>query len=319
MLQPIMSIDKTIGFIGAGNMAEAMIRGLLRGGDFAIAQIAASGPREERMRELRDAFGIYATVDNRVPAASEIVVLCVKPQILSRVLDEVGSTISPDALVISIAAGVPVAAISPKLAAGTRVVRAMPNTPALVDAAATAIARGEYARESDIEDAKRIFDAIGTTVVLDESLMDAVTGLSGSGPAYVFRILEALSDAGVKVGSLEAFRDVPGERPRGRARAVPLRGTARDRRKRHPRLPPASRILREDLSPGRQAGSRRLGPSRWRGLLRVPDRRRNHNQQDGQGDPQDRSLGGRAHPETDGRDHPDGRLQRRSRTLPGAR
>ena len=195
-----MSIDKTIGFIGAGNMAEAMIRGLLRGGDFAIAQIAASGPREERMRELRDAFGIYATVDNRVPAASEIVVLSVKPQILSRVLDEVGSTISPDALVISIAAGVPVAAISTKLAAGTRVVRAMPNTPALVDAAATAIARGEYARESDIEDAKRIFDAIGTTVVLDESLMDAVTGLSGSGPAYVFLILEALSDAGVKVG-----------------------------------------------------------------------------------------------------------------------
>src|SRR5450432_970563 len=196
----IMSNDKTIGFIGAGNMAEAMIRGLLRGGDFAIAQIAASGPRDERMRELRDTYGIYATTDNKVPAASEIVVLSVKPQILSRVLDDVGSTISPDALVISIAAGVPVAAIQARLATGTRVVRAMPNTPALVDAAATAIARGEFARESDLEDAKRIFDAIGTTVVLDESLMDAVTGLSGSGPAYVFLILEALSDAGVKVG-----------------------------------------------------------------------------------------------------------------------
>ena len=195
-----MSIDKTIGFIGAGNMAEAMIRGLLRGGDFAIAQIAASGPREDRMRELRETYGIYATTDNKVPAASEIVVLSVKPQILARVLDEVGGTISPEALVISIAAGVPVAAIQTRLADGTRVVRAMPNTPALVDAAATAIARGEYARESDLEDARRIFDAIGTTVVLDESLMDAVTGLSGSGPAYVFLILEALSDAGVKVG-----------------------------------------------------------------------------------------------------------------------
>lgn len=199
-MPPVMSNDKTIGFIGAGNMAEAMIRGLLRGGDFAIAQIAASGPREERMRELRDAYGIYATTDNKVPAASEIVVLSVKPQILARVLDDVGSTISPDALVISIAAGVPVAAIQARLATGTRVVRAMPNTPALVDAAATAIARGEFARESDLEDARRIFDAIGTTVVLDESLMDAVTGLSGSGPAYVFLILEALSDAGVKVG-----------------------------------------------------------------------------------------------------------------------
>ncbi len=195
-----MPIDKTIGFIGAGNMAEAMIRGLLRGGDFAIAQIAASGPREERMSELRDRYGIYATIDNKVPAASEIVVLSVKPQILSRVLDEVGSTVSPEALVISIAAGVPVAAIQSRLATGTRVVRAMPNTPALVDAAATAIARGEYAREQDLEDAKRIFDAIGMTVVLDESLLDAVTGLSGSGPAYVFLILEALSDAGVKVG-----------------------------------------------------------------------------------------------------------------------
>lgn len=195
-----MPIDKTIGFIGAGNMAEAMIKGLLRGGDFAIAQIAASGPRDERMRELRDTYGIYATVDNKVPAASEIVVLSVKPQILSRVLDEVGSTISPDALVISIAAGVPVAAIQARLAAGTRVVRAMPNTPALVDAAATAIARGEFARESDLDDARRIFDAVGLTVVLEEAQLDAVTGLSGSGPAYVFLIIEALSDAGVKVG-----------------------------------------------------------------------------------------------------------------------
>lgn len=195
-----MSNDRTIGFIGAGNMAEAMIRGLLRGGDFAIAQIAASGPREERMRELRDTYGIYATTDNKVPAASEIVVLSVKPQILSRVLDEVATTISPEALVISIAAGIPVAAIQQRLAKGARVVRAMPNTPALVDAAATALASGAFARESDLDDAKRIFDAIGTTVILDEYQMDAVTGLSGSGPAYVFLILEALSDAGVKVG-----------------------------------------------------------------------------------------------------------------------
>ena len=127
-------------------------------------------------------------------------VLSVKPQIFAKVLDEVASTISPDALVISIAAGIPVAAIQQRLAAGTRVVRAMPNTPALVDAAATAIAKGEYAHEADLEEARRIFDAVGMTVILDEYQMDAVTGLSGSGPAYVFLILEALSDAGVKVG-----------------------------------------------------------------------------------------------------------------------
>jgi pyrroline-5-carboxylate reductase len=191
---------KVISFIGAGNMAEAMIRGLLHGEVFAPKQVTASCPREERRGELAGKFGINMTASNREAAAADIVVLSVKPQILSRVLDEIGDAIPADALVISIAAGVPVAAIQSRLAAGTRVVRAMPNTPALVDAAATAIARGEHARESDLEDAKRIFDAIGITVVLEESQLDAVTGLSGSGPAYVFLILEALSDAGVKVG-----------------------------------------------------------------------------------------------------------------------
>jgi pyrroline-5-carboxylate reductase len=195
-----MTSTRTIGFIGAGNMAEAMLRGLLRGEDFAPAQISASGPRRERVEELREKYGIDATTDNHQPASAEIVVLSVKPQIMSRVLDEVAETISPNALVISIAAGVPVATIQARLASGTRVIRAMPNTPALVDAAATAIAGGEHARESDLADAKRIFDAIGLTVILEESQLDAVTGLSGSGPAYVFLILEALSDAGVKVG-----------------------------------------------------------------------------------------------------------------------
>ena len=195
-----MSNGRTIGFIGAGNMAEAMIRGLLRGNDFAPEQVSASGPRQERADELRDKYGIAATTDNKVPAGAEIVVLSVKPQILSRVLDEVATAINKDALVISIAAGVPVAANQARLAKGTRVVRAMPNTPALVDAAATAIAGGDHASESDLAEAKKIFDAIGITVILEESAMDAVTGLSGSGPAYVFLILEALSDAGVKVG-----------------------------------------------------------------------------------------------------------------------
>ncbi len=190
----------SLSFIGAGNMAEAMIRGLLRGNVFAPGDVVASGPRPERMRELADAYGIRTTMNNREAASARIVVLSVKPQIFSKVLDEIADAIDPEAFVISIAAGVPVAAIQARLPGGTRVVRAMPNTPALVDAAATAIAGGEHARQSDLDDAKKIFDAIGITVVLDESLLDAVTGLSGSGPAYVFLILEALSDAGVKVG-----------------------------------------------------------------------------------------------------------------------
>lgn len=195
-----MAIEKTIGFVGAGNMAEAMMRRLLRGGGVKPSRISASAPREERARELRDRYGIETSTNNHVPAAADIVVMFVKPQILGRVLDEVASTIHAEALVISIAAGVPVAAIQARLARGTRVVRAMPNTPALVDAGATAIARGDHARESDVADAKAIFDAVGMTVILDEYQLDAVTGLSGSGPAYVFLILEALSDAGVKVG-----------------------------------------------------------------------------------------------------------------------
>jgi len=193
-------MTKSISFIGAGNMAEAMIRGLLHGKVFEPGRVTASAPREERRRELSEKFGIRTTGANREAVAADIVVLSVKPQILSRVLDEVADVIPAEALVISIAAGVPVAAIQSRLAAGTRVVRAMPNTPALVDAGATAIAGGEHARESDLADAKRIFDAIGITVILEESQLDAVTGLSGSGPAYVFLILEALSDAGVKVG-----------------------------------------------------------------------------------------------------------------------
>ena len=195
-----MTTKKSIGFVGAGNMAEAMIRGLLRGKVFAPGQVTASAPREERRRELSEKYSIHMTQENREAAAQSIVVLSVKPQILSRVLDEISDSIRAESLVISIAAGVPVAAIQAKLKKGTRVVRAMPNTPALVDAGATAIAGGEHAQESDLEDAKKIFDAVGLTVVLDETLLDAVTGLSGSGPAYVFLILEALSDAGVKVG-----------------------------------------------------------------------------------------------------------------------
>lgn len=177
-----------------------MIRGLLRGSDFAPGQIIASAPRAERVRELAAKYSVRATSDNLEAAAADIVVLSIKPQIFSRVLGEIRDAVSRDALVISIAAGIPVSAIQARLKPGVRVVRAMPNTPALVDAGATAIAGGEHASDADLEAAKRIFDAVGVTVVLDESHLDAVTGLSGSGPAYVFLILEALSDAGVKVG-----------------------------------------------------------------------------------------------------------------------
>ena len=197
----MVKLDKRIGFLGAGNMAEALMKGLLRGGHCDPSQVAASAPREERVAELRERYGIFATQKNlELVERSDIVVLSVKPQIMRKVLDEIGEKLAPETLVISVAAGIPIAAIEQRLKAGTRVIRTMPNTPALVDAGATAIARGGHATETDLANAKRIFDAVGITVTLDESQLDAVTGLSGSGPAYLFLILEALSDAGVKVG-----------------------------------------------------------------------------------------------------------------------
>ena len=196
-----MKLDKFIGFVGCGNMAEALIRGLLRGGHCDANRLGGSGPRAERLEELVKRYGIFTTSSNaELVERAEIVVLSVKPQILRGVLDEIADKLRPDALLVSIAAGVPIAAIETRLKPGMRVIRAMPNTPALVDAAATGISGGGHATSADLADAKRIFDAVGITVTLDEGQLDAVTGLSGSGPAYIFLILEALSDAGVKVG-----------------------------------------------------------------------------------------------------------------------
>jgi pyrroline-5-carboxylate reductase len=191
----------TIGVIGAGNMAEALIRGLVKGGHVPADHVAASAPRQERLNELRAAYGIDVTTENRdVARRAGILVLSVKPQILDKVLREIGDLLKPGLLLVSIAAGVDTATIEDAVPDGVRVVRAMPNTPALVGAGATAIAPGKHASEADLATTRALFDAVGITVVLDESHLDAVTGLSGSGPAYIFLILEALADAGVKVG-----------------------------------------------------------------------------------------------------------------------
>jgi pyrroline-5-carboxylate reductase len=190
----------TIGFVGAGNMAEALIRGLVRGGHVTPGKIAASAPRRDRLEELAKHYGIDVTTDNReVVARCGLVVLAVKPQIVGRVLAQIGDGLAGK-LVVSVCAGVGTEAIEEAVAPGVRVVRAMPNTPALVGAGATAISPGKLASDTDLATARAMFEAVGIAVVLDESHLDAVTGLSGSGPAYIFLILEALADAGVKVG-----------------------------------------------------------------------------------------------------------------------
>lgn len=191
----------TVGFIGAGNMAEAMIGGLVRGNHVRPERITASDPRKERLDELHKSLGIEASTNNRdIAQRCSLVVLSVKPQIMDKILREVGDQMKPGTLVVSIAAGVDTSTIEESLPEGVRVVRAMPNTPAMVGAGATAISAGKHATQEDMATAKALFDAVGITVELDESHLDAVTGLSGSGPAYIFLILEALADAGVKVG-----------------------------------------------------------------------------------------------------------------------
>jgi pyrroline-5-carboxylate reductase len=193
-------IDQRITFLGAGNMANAIIRGLIRSGVKA-SNITATVKREERKAELEQTHGIAVGFDNVTAARdAEIVVLAVKPQAMDKLLTQIAPVIDAKKLIISVAAGVPIAAIERKLGAGARIVRSMPNTPALVGLGATAVSGGEHATQRDLELAKTIFDAVGQTWVLDEVLLDAVTGLSGSGPAYIFLIIEALSDAGVKVG-----------------------------------------------------------------------------------------------------------------------
>lgn len=199
-LQP-PKLDKNVAFLGAGNMAGALIKGLLASGVLTPEQVLCTDVRKPRLDELKQKHGVRVLTSNEDAARqADVIVLSTKPQVFDRLLPEVRNGVRADALVVSIAAGIPISAIEAHLPPGTRVVRTMPNTPAIVDAGATAIAAGTHATEEDVALARALFESVGVTVVLDESLLDAVTGLSGSGPAYIFLIIEALADAGVKVG-----------------------------------------------------------------------------------------------------------------------
>jgi len=195
----MLSIRK-IAFIGGGNMAEAIIRGLLRedvGVGICVAEI-----NPKRRDEITAQFPRVSVVADALEAAQwgEVVVLAIKPQQSERALDLIQPVITPEKLVISIMAGIPSSRIEANLLPGCRVVRAMPNIPALIGSGATAVCAGRKASPDDLDLARQIFSLVGTAVAVEEKLMDAVTGLSGSGPAYVFTFIEALCDAGVKNG-----------------------------------------------------------------------------------------------------------------------
>ena len=197
---PSPTITSKIAFIGGGRMAEAIIGGLLSGQVCSAESIWATDPVAERRNRLKSQFGIRVSPANREAVAwADVVVLAVKPQTLPAVLSELGPILA-HALVISIVAGVTIRTIAEQVGGATRVVRAMPNTPALVREGMIALATGAGGSDNDIRLVRTIFEAVGLVIVVEEGLLDAVTGLSGSGPAYVFLAIEALADGGVKMG-----------------------------------------------------------------------------------------------------------------------
>jgi pyrroline-5-carboxylate reductase len=190
-----------IAFIGAGNMAGALIRGLVDTSTCEADRILAADPDAARLDALRSTLGVRTTSDNaEALQRADIVILATKPQVFQELLPQIAEKLRPESLVISIAAGVSNSILEAALPRGTRVVRTMPNTPALVGAGATAISGGREASEEDLAIAERLFQSVGLTVRVPEAQMDAVTGLSGSGPAYVFAMIEALRDAGAREG-----------------------------------------------------------------------------------------------------------------------
>ena len=194
--------NKTIGFIGAGNMAETLLSGLISSNQSKPENITCSDVRPKRLAELAEKYGVRTTNENKaVIQASEIIIYAVKPQIMAEVFKETADILDLSKLIISIAAGVPLAAIEALVRKDLRLIRAMPNVCVAVKEGATAIAAGTHAQAQDIEMAMAIFNSVGRCIFLKENhLLDAVTGLSGSGPAYIFMIVDALADAGVKMG-----------------------------------------------------------------------------------------------------------------------
>ena len=186
-----------IGFIGGGNMAEALIKGMHRSG---MKDIMASEPREERRRYLESTYGIATTGDNKeVVSKSSIVIFAVKPQNMDEVTAEISGLIAEDKMIVSIAAGITLPYLSSRLKT-SRIIRVMPNTPALVQEGMSVLSLCECIPDKDMAPIRDIFMSVGRVLVLPEKYMDAVTALSGSGPAFIALFVERMTDAGAAMG-----------------------------------------------------------------------------------------------------------------------
>lgn len=193
--------DKQLVLIGGGNMGEAILKGLIAAQLVKPQQVTVTDVIEARLAYLRETYTVRALADNvKAVAQADLIVLAVKPQDVVHTIEGIASAVHDDQVLISIAAGVSTAKIETAFGRPVRVVRVMPNTPALVLAGAAGLCAGSHATPADLAIARTLFDALGRTVVVSEYLMDAVTGLSGSGPAYIFVLIEALADGGVKMG-----------------------------------------------------------------------------------------------------------------------
>jgi pyrroline-5-carboxylate reductase len=197
-----MLSGKVVGIIGAGNMGEVLIRGLIQSGKIKKNDLMASDVSEDRRNHISKTYGIRTTASNvEVVGKSSIVIIAVKPQNISSLLDELSASSHEGHLFISIAAGITTDRIASKMHHQSGVIRVMPNAPASVLAGVAAIYPGPNVSHADLQRAIAIFECVGQTVVLkNEALMDVVTGLSGSGPAFIFLVIESLSDAGVQLG-----------------------------------------------------------------------------------------------------------------------
>jgi pyrroline-5-carboxylate reductase len=190
-----------IAVLGAGKMGGILVKALIEKHQLAPERVRATVAHEGRTHELSHKLGVAVTTDN--PAAvdgADVVFICVKPQVVQELAEQIADKITDKQLVISVAASVHTSQIESALGAGVPVIRAMPNTPCVLGQGMTALCKGQYAKPEHIEAASALFNVVGRTVVVDEKHMDAVTGLSASGPAYIYIILESLAEAGVKVG-----------------------------------------------------------------------------------------------------------------------
>ncbi|WP_428306106.1 pyrroline-5-carboxylate reductase [Lacipirellula sp.] len=193
---------KNIGFIGAGRMATALARGCVEVNLVAAKQVLASDPHEEsRTKFASQLEGAQVTADNAaILAACDTVVLAVKPQMMSGVLAGIKPHVEPRHLLVSIAAGVTLQRLAEQLPAGTRIIRVMPNTPCLIGLGASAFALDTTATADDAATVERLLESVGKSYEVEEPLLDAVTGLSGSGPAFIYTVIEAMAAGGVAGG-----------------------------------------------------------------------------------------------------------------------